>query len=47
MSKKALDHWVVIPDEDLAYILDGPDAGDEADWIAAVIGIIEDGLETW
>lgn len=40
-----LDHWVCVPDEDLAYILDGPDEDLEA-WIDNVIGIVEDGLET-
>lgn len=41
------DHWVCIPDEDLALILDGPEDDDDRDeWIALVQDIVEDGLET-
>lgn len=38
-------HWVCIEDEDLGYILDGPDEDLEA-WIDNVQSIVEDGLET-
>jgi hypothetical protein len=44
-----LDHWVVIPDDDLALIQDGPDTWTHAAmeaWIRDVMDIIEDGLET-
>ena len=43
---RPLDHWVCIPDHDLQFILDGPEDGDESEWVAVVIEIIEDGLET-
>lgn len=46
----ALDHWVCIPDADLAFILDGPpeDAAPDQlwDWVEDVQEIIADGLET-
>jgi hypothetical protein len=45
----ALDHWVVIPDDDLALIEDGPDTWSDAAmraWIQDVQDIIADGLET-
>ena len=43
-------HWIRVSDEDLAVILDGPedetDLEDLQDWVAEVIDIVEDGLET-
>lgn len=43
-------HWVRLEDEDLAFILDGPDpevSGDYYEvWVDRVLNIIEDGLET-
>lgn len=46
-SSRSLDHWIVIPDEDLRYIEDGPLNGEDVDaWIAEVQSIIADGLET-
>jgi hypothetical protein len=46
----ALDHWVVIPDEDLRLIEDGPDDPTDFEslhaWIEDVQEIIADGLET-
>jgi hypothetical protein len=45
-----LDHWVVISDEDLRLIEDGPpesvDPKDLWDWITDVQDVILDGLET-
>jgi hypothetical protein len=51
-AKHVKHHWVRLQDEDLAYILDGPDEDAESDgdslfvWIDAVLNIIENGLET-
>lgn len=46
-KERPYDHWVVLHDEDLGFILDGPDPGQTNEWVREVIGIIEDGLETW
>lgn len=47
VRRRPLDHWVVIPDADLAYILDGPARADLVeDWVESVQEIIADGLET-
>ena len=53
MSKRPLDHWVVIPDEDLAFILDfdpererSATRADLVRVIEEIQGIVEDGLET-
>jgi len=46
------DHWIVISDEDLRYIEDGPNEGRYPtvaqmwEWIDNVRDLLEDGLET-
>lgn len=48
-SSRPLDHWVVIPAEDLALIERGPGTTDPlavGQWIEDVQEIIADGLET-
>lgn len=52
MANLPTHHWIRVSDQDLAYLLNGPEVTDGGlvlayeEWIDEVIDIVEDGLET-